>query len=329
MEILIGIIDMIFYSYNYSESGLTFKNKINGMKNDKNDFISCNSLIYVNDILVSGFNNGSISGYDNKNVKAFTIENDDKLSISKLCFVNDNIFVSGNDDGRIKFWDIKKYNEPLFESKEALDYISDFAVKKDLSKLFYTSGDGTLSCVNIKRYKHDFRIDLDDELLSLLLIKHDTRLLLGTQEGNIDIFECGKWEEMSSRFTGHPNCVDSLLNIDEDTILTGSNDGMMRIVSILPNRLLGVLGTHDDFPIQTMKWNRNKEILGSASVDVLRIWKTGELLDDDDDDEEEDKDDDNEDDDKDDDDKDDKDESDDDDEEEEEKPKCIFYIFSK
>jgi len=35
-----------------------------------------------------------------------------------------------------------------------------------------------------------------------------------------------------------------MVGFDADTVLTGSADGLIRIVGILPNALLGVVGEH-------------------------------------------------------------------------------------
>ena len=35
-------------------------------------------------------------------------------------------------------------------------------------------------------------------------------------------------------------------------MVTGSSDGLVRVVSIQPNKVLGVLGDHDDFPVEGM-----------------------------------------------------------------------------
>ena len=40
--------------------------------------------------------------------------------------------------------------------------------------------------------------------------------------------------------------------MDDNTIVTGSSDGLIRVVQIGPNRLLGVIGDHDDFPVERM-----------------------------------------------------------------------------
>jgi hypothetical protein len=38
--------------------------------------------------------------------------------------------------------------------------------------------------------------------------------------------------------------VTALLRYDDDTLLTGSSDGLIRVLSVQPNRMLGVLGEH-------------------------------------------------------------------------------------
>ena len=36
----------------------------------------------------------------------------------------------------------------------------------------------------------------------------------------------------------------------DDLILTGSSDGLIRLVNIQPHKLVGVLGDHGDFPVK-------------------------------------------------------------------------------
>ena len=76
--------------------------------------------------------------------------------------------------------------------------------------------------------------------------------------------------------------------MDEATLLTGSSDGLIRVVTLHPNKVLGVLGDHDGFPIEHLQFNASKSFVGSISHDpYIRLWDTKVLHDDDDDDEEE------------------------------------------
>ena len=57
---------------------------------------------------------------------------------------------------------------------------------------------------------------------------------------------------------GHPSSVDALVAFDEDTVLTGSQDGLIRVISVLPNRMLGVVGEHGEFPVETLALSQDR-----------------------------------------------------------------------
>ncbi len=52
--------------------------------------------------------------------------------------------------------------------------------------------------------------------------------------------------------------MDALAEFDADTLLTGSSDGVIRIVSILPNRMLGVVGEHDAYPVERLSLSHDR-----------------------------------------------------------------------
>ena len=130
----------------------------------------------------------------------------------------------------------------------------------------------------------------ESELTCIQNIKHNKKLCVGTQDGVILMFSWAKWGDCSDRYVyvyytlvythcicytthpislirsnihpiytytpythrypGHPETVDCMLKIDESMLLTGSSDGLIRVVSIQPNKILGVVGDHDDFPVE-------------------------------------------------------------------------------
>lgn len=55
--------------------------------------------------------------------------------------------------------------------------------------------------------------------------------------------------------------MDALVAFDEDTVITGSHDGLIRLVSILPNRMLAVVGEHGDYPVETLALSANRRYL--------------------------------------------------------------------
>jgi WD40 repeat protein len=86
------------------------------------------------------------------------------------------------------------------------------------------------------------------------------------------------------RYPGHPDSIDSLVSFDNDTILTGSGDGCVRVLAILPNKLLGVLGTHgDEESIVQMCLSHDKRVLATVGHDeYVQLWRLDVLHDDDD-----------------------------------------------
>ncbi|KAL7525702.1 hypothetical protein ACHAXR_005427 [Thalassiosira sp. AJA248-18] len=199
------------------------------------------------------------------------------------------------------------------------DYITDFETNNDGTTLFATSADGTLSVFDIrfvnrkgtprsvslpevdprdhtthqkhgKNNKSSWEVsgysqsdNQEDELLSCVLLKKSQKLLCGTQQGILSLFSYNVWGDISDRFPGHPHSIDALLKIDEDTVLTGSSDGLVRAVQLLPNALLGVLGGHDGFPVEGLQWSAGRKLVGSVSHDeYIRLWDASFLNEDDD-----------------------------------------------
>ncbi|KAJ0411197.1 hypothetical protein ATCC90586_008913 [Pythium insidiosum] len=143
--------------------------------------------------------------------------------------------------------------------------------------------DGRLSAYDLRKNVLAGKSDeLDDELLSVSVIKNGRKVVCGSQDGVLVIFSWGTWGDMSDRFPGHPESVESILKIDEDTVLTGSSDGIVRVVQVHPNKLLGLIGDHEDFPIEILKLSHDQRLIGSVShTNKVHFWDVGYLFNDD------------------------------------------------
>ncbi|KAJ1467689.1 hypothetical protein T484DRAFT_1645278, partial [Baffinella frigidus] len=99
------------------------------------------------------------------------------------------------------------------------DFISDMALHSDGKTLLATGGDGFLSVWNRKSGKLIAMSDqLDDEFLSLQILKRGKKVVCGSQSGVLSIFSWGHWGDVSDRMPGHPQSVESMVKIDEDTV---------------------------------------------------------------------------------------------------------------
>ncbi|XP_073006952.1 WD repeat-containing protein 55 [Typha latifolia] len=201
-------------------------------------------------------------------------------AINRLVNLTETTIASGDDEGCIKVWDTRQHvccNS--FQAHE--DYISDIAFVSDSMQLMGTSGDGTLSLCSLRQNKVKSRSEFsEDELLSLVIVKNGRKVVCGTQTGALLLYSWGHFKDCSDRFLGHPMSVDTLLKLDEDTLISGSEDGIIRLVGVLPNKIIRPLAEHSEYPIERLALSNDKKFLASISHDqMLKLWDLQELLD--------------------------------------------------
>lgn len=203
------------------------------------------------------------------------------------------MLATGDERGGVKIWDCRTMGnnvKPVYSWKLHEDYVSGIETSDDGNTLLVSSADCTLSVYDLRMMGEDpskatrRSDDQEDELLSLQVMKNGRKVVCGTGEGVLSIFSWGTWGDLSDRFPGHPQSIDGLLKVDEDTLLTGSSDGLIRVVQIQPDKLLGVLGDHEGFPIEKLAFNSNHSFVGSLTHDnLIRIWDARILQDDEED----------------------------------------------
>ena len=95
-------------------------------------------------------------------------------------------------------------------------------------------------------------------------MKQGRKIVTGSQEGVLSLFDWGDIADLSDRYPGHPQSVDALVALNDDLLLTGSSDGMIRVISILPNKMLGVVGEHSEWPVERLSLSPDGGLLASA-----------------------------------------------------------------
>jgi len=132
--------------------------------------------------------------------------------------------------------------------------------------------------------------DQEDELLSIVPIKGHSKVVVGTQLGILSIFNRNRgWGDCVDRVPGHPHSIDALCALpssyssSNSTILTGSSDGLLRAVQILPTKLIGVVADHGSCPIERIAVDRGGEgrWIGSAGhEEVLKMTDLRDVFED-------------------------------------------------
>lgn len=78
-----------------------------------------------------------------------------------------------------------------------------------------------------------------------------------------------------------------MIPVDENTIITGCGDGIIRIVSILPNKIIGVVSAQtEELPITAMSLSHDRKYLAAIVDSTVQFWNVSMLFDDDDENEE-------------------------------------------
>ncbi|KAG6840863.1 WD repeat-containing protein jip5 [Blastosporella zonata] len=194
-----------------------------------------------------------------------------------------SLISTGDDDGVIKLWDPRQ-RECTRKYTHHFDYITDFLWLEDKKQLVATSGDGSLSVIDVRSKKPEpfaHSEDQEDELLSIVAIKGASKVVVGTQIGILSIFNrSAGWGDCVDRVPGHPHSIDALCALPPDlpgvdttsTILTGSSDGFVRAVQILPTKLLGVVADHGDWPVERIALGGG---ISQLTLDESEVGKNG------------------------------------------------------
>ncbi|KAK2404014.1 WD repeat-containing protein [Trifolium repens] len=208
------------------------------------------------------------------------IDNAHEAAVNKLINLTESTVASGDDEGCIKVWDIRERSCcNSFDAHE--DYISDITFASDAMKLLATSGDGTLSVCNLRRNKVQAQSEFsEDELLSVVLMKNGRKVVCGSQTGILLLYSWGCFKDCSDRFVDlSSNSIDAILKLDEDRIITGSENGMINLVGILPNRIIQPIAEHSEYPVECLAFSHDRKFLGSIAHDqMLKLWDLDNIL---------------------------------------------------
>ncbi|CAL1536605.1 unnamed protein product [Lymnaea stagnalis] len=199
--------------------------------------------------------------------------------IYSMVLTGDTFVATGDDEGVLKVWDMRTKNATM-EMKECDDFISDMVVEDNKKIILAASGEGTLTAFNIRRKRMDCQSELfDSELLCLTKMKGGRKLVCGTGEGVLNVFNWGQWGNISDRFPCGDTQVDSLVPITDDVLCIGTNDGFIKAVHVLPNRVLGIVGQHEgDFPVESLCMTADNMCIASCSHDQrVKFWNIEEL----------------------------------------------------
>lgn len=189
-----------------------------------------------------------------------------------------NVIATGDDDGMIRIWDLRmasngKKHSICMEFKEHEGTISQMAYRKDLNQLVSASCDGMMGVFDLrKKNLYAMSDHFEEDLLGVVICKEGKKVLASTSEGIINVFSWDWFGDSNDRIVGHPGSIDTMIMYDEDIIITGCEDGLIRAISVLPNKIVAILGDPLDageevFHIQKVTMSHDKMLLASCTLD--------------------------------------------------------------
>ncbi|XP_066502467.1 WD repeat-containing protein 55 [Hoplias malabaricus] len=199
-------------------------------------------------------------------------------SINALLLVDENVLATGDDEGTLKVWDMRK-GTSFMSLKHHEDYISDIAIDQGKKTLLTSSGDGTLGVFNIKRRRFELLSEVQNgDLTSVSILKRGRKVVCGSSEGTIYIFNWNGFGATSDRFAVQAESIDCIVPITDSLICCASMDGVIRAINILPNRVVGSIGQHVGEPIEAIACSRDMRfIVSSAHDQLIKFWDISSL----------------------------------------------------
>ena len=199
-------------------------------------------------IVYAGSKDGAFSVISNGRLEGMLKGAHDE-SINKVMHIeNEHVIATGDDDGVIKLWDLRMAQEGKASScamtfSEHEGSISDFEYQEVGKKLLSVANDGMLGVFDLRKsslyaMSDSFEVDLN----AVVCAKGDKKVLTAASDGTINIFSWDWFGDCNDRIVGHPNSVECMVKYDENTVITGGEDGLIRAVGVLPNRILAILG---------------------------------------------------------------------------------------
>uniref|UniRef100_F7D0F8 WD repeat domain 55 n=1 Tax=Equus caballus TaxID=9796 RepID=F7D0F8_HORSE len=160
--------------------------------------------------------------------------------INSLLLVDENVLATGDDTGGIRLWDQRKEG-PLMDMRQHEEYIADMALDPAKKLLLTASGDGCLGVFNIRRRRFELLSEPQSgDLTSVTIMKCGKKVVCGSSEGTIYLFNWNGFGATSDRFALRAESIDCMVPVTENLLCTGSTDGVIR----LPVKRMGSLLNH-------------------------------------------------------------------------------------
>ena len=234
--------------------------------------------------IIIGSSSGEVVHLKDGNI-SHKFTNNKSSEFSKVKFIDENIFSAGDTKGNLTIFDIRQ-KKPIKIFSEQSEEITDILYDNNKPDFLLSSSiDSTLSVYDLKKHSlYALSDKLDEELNCLLSVKGCNHILCGSGEGNILIFNWNWFGDFKDQIRGHPEGINTMDKYNDNVIFTGCEDGGVRICSMYPKGLRGILTSENNKKksnfkdVNKIKISSDKNSLITCSgMDCLRLYNISEL----------------------------------------------------
>ena len=169
-----------------------------------------------------------------------------KHGISMVNVCSESVVATGDDDGTVVFWDLRAAKREVMKYHEHGDYITGMLFFDQVQQLVTSSGDTCVGCFDFRKSRVvDFSDKRKEDLYCLAFIPATNDLICGTPSGELPVWRYGSWARPYDVFPKHPKECEAIEVYNDNIVLTGAQDSMIRVIQIYPTkRVLAHLGGH-------------------------------------------------------------------------------------
>ncbi|KAF7456646.1 WD repeat-containing protein 55 [Cryptosporidium felis] len=215
---------------------------------------SCRNIEFIEDKIITTYSTGEIIIIDKLGNPIWKTPKTG-VGINAVAYIDNNIIVTGNDEGYVEVWDAREKNKSSIKFRDNEDCVNDLCYVENKSSIIVINGD-TLGIYDsrsiIKKKNKDHLISLSDpqeeNILCTRAIRNNSKVVCGTDEGNLLFFSWGNFGDCSDRMLipcldgfENDNSVEHFQIYQDQFAIISTSDGILKVVEFFPNEILGTL----------------------------------------------------------------------------------------
>lgn len=160
--------------------------------------------------------------------------NPHKFGVSSVNICSEVLVATGDDDGLIALWDMRE-QKPVAKYHEHADTVSQMLFFSEVNQIISCSGDTCLGVYDLRLRKIvDYSVKRNDELTCIAFIPETDGIICGTPSGSLPLWKYGSWSRPFDVFESHPRECDTIMTYNDNIVLTGACDGLVRVLQVHP-----------------------------------------------------------------------------------------------